>query len=301
MTPQMNTYLLHGDPKDVDKIMANELNALTFDDREALSEEVHGVRSLAPVETPEMIQKALIDLRSEFIDRLKLALVSLPSLPFPHSARNSHHIDDSSDTINSDDISRREYLNDLLDASNFFASSSSCSSRVEEHPDSMKSNCSLQYPASIPTPIKESSTEFQSCGGSSLNNSSSYDYKGNRTHSRNYTKYSYALSDGFRLKFLRAELFDVKKAATRYLKCIDFLVAYFGLVALERPLYLKDLDKDEQKLIREGRCQLMPSRDRLGRRIVVFQGAVGKGYSHHNTVRICGVPFELHLLFIIEE
>ena len=23
MTPQMNTYLLHGDPKDVDKIMAN--------------------------------------------------------------------------------------------------------------------------------------------------------------------------------------------------------------------------------------------------------------------------------------
>ena len=256
----MNTHLLRGDPKDVDKILADELNALSFHDREALSEEMHGVRSLAPVETPEMIQKALISLQFEFEGRLKVALVSLPSRNVP---RNSNHIDNSrnnsrnnsnhnsSDAINSDcnseDVSRRKYLNDLLKASEFFTSSSSCSSRVEG--------------------------------------------------SRNYTKYSYALSDAFRLKFLRAELFDVKKAATRYLKCIDFLVAYFGLVALERPLYLKDLDKAEQKLMREGHCQLMPSRDRFGRRIVVFQGAVGKGYSHRNLVR--DVSFVLHLLLII--
>jgi len=41
------------------------------------------------------------------------------------------------------------------------------------------------------------------------------------------------------------------------------------------------------KLIKEGRLQLMPSRDRFGRRIVVFVGAYGKGYSHANRFRVC--------------
>lgn len=106
------------------------------------------------------------------------------------------------------------------------------------------------------------------------------------SHKLKHHKYAYAVSDRFRIKFLRADLFDVKKAAARYLKCIDFLVNYFGLVALERPLYLKDLDKNEQKLLKEGGFQLMPSRDRFGRRIIVFLGVPGVGYSHVNRFKV---------------
>jgi len=89
------------------------------------------------------------------------------------------------------------------------------------------------------------------------------------------------------MKFLRAELFDVKMAAVRFLRCIDFLVDYFGLVALQRPLYITDLDRNEQKLLKTGRCQLLPSRDRFGRRIIVFLGSIGPEESHLNRFKVC--------------
>jgi hypothetical protein len=47
------------DPKVVEEMLSKELANMSFADRNAINEEVHGVRSLAPDETPEMLEKSL--------------------------------------------------------------------------------------------------------------------------------------------------------------------------------------------------------------------------------------------------
>ena len=230
--------LLNADPRSVDKLLASELNSLSFLDREALSDEMHGVRSLAPSETPGMVARAMSDFEDEIETRMRCALTASSTLGRSISRYSNH---------NSDSI-RREYLTGLVAA-------------LKE--------------------TKGGDDRSEDENGNSNNNSNSNNNNNNNYH----TKYAHALSNEFWIKFLRAELFDAKKAADRYVECIDFLVDYFGPKALERPLCLSDLDKEEMKLIKEGRLQLMPSRDRFGRRIVVFVGAYGKGYSHANRVR----------------
>jgi hypothetical protein len=80
----------------------------------------------------------------------------------------------------------------------------------------------------------------------------------------------YIQSKDFCLKFLRAELFDTKKAAMRLTMHVGLLQEFFGDVGLLRPLRWDDLSKGEHDSIREGRLQVLPSRDRSGRLITVF-------------------------------
>jgi len=277
---QSQEKLLLAEPNAIDKILADELNSLSFDDREALSEEMHGVRSLAPEESPEMIRNALSDLRKEIDDRLGSELSLLPPSTSLEKVWNNNINDNktsrSSKSSGNNTVNRREYLSGILHASMASSSSSSSSSSSEEdditYPLAVPSNASAHL--SPPITTSDPSVGFETCMNGNNNNTDP-------------SRYAYVLSDGFRIKFLRAELFDVKKAAGRYLKCVDFLVDYFGLVALERPLYLKDFDKEDMKLLKEGRCQLMPSRDRFGRRIICFLGAFGKGYTHRNRFKVC--------------
>ena len=84
----------------------------------------------------------------------------------------------------------------------------------------------------------------------------------------------------FLLQFLRAERFDTAKAALRYCNCLNFLQSYFGDYALERELYVSDLNSEEMALLKSGCIQLIPGqRDRFGRRIIAFVGEVGYGQS----------------------
>lgn len=86
---------------------------------------------------------------------------------------------------------------------------------------------------------------------------------------------SYIMESAFRLGFLRAERYDVQKAAIRYCKCLDFLAEFFGEYALTRPLLMSDLTKRESKFLRDGFVQILPSRDRNGRRIITQLGSYG--------------------------
>lgn len=73
----------------------------------------------------------------------------------------------------------------------------------------------------------------------------------------------------FRLRFLRAELFDAKKAATRLSKFLETGLEFFGSQVLVRPVRLSDFSRKEMKVFNIGRIQLLPYRDRSGRRVVV--------------------------------
>jgi hypothetical protein len=84
---------------------------------------------------------------------------------------------------------------------------------------------------------------------------------------------SYIRSDTFRLSFVRAAMFDVPKAAIKYIKYLDLLHEFFGDVGLQRPLRFTDLNKAEKECLKEGRRQILPSRDRSGRLIMFEKGS----------------------------
>ncbi len=91
-------------------------------------------------------------------------------------------------------------------------------------------------------------------------------------------KSNYVQTPEFRLRFLRAERFDVKKAAIRYCRGLDYLVASFGEQALLRQLYLSDLSKEEERFLKKGLKQILPTRDRFGRRLMAHFGSYSNEY-----------------------
>ena len=71
MNSKLKTYTpLQMDPHSVDELLTEEMGKLSFQARNAIYEEIHGVGSLAPEETPELIQRSLIEMSNE-IDRIK--------------------------------------------------------------------------------------------------------------------------------------------------------------------------------------------------------------------------------------
>ena len=79
-----------------------------------------------------------------------------------------------------------------------------------------------------------------------------------------------------RIRFLRADEFDPAKAAQRFINYLDYYHELFGTIALMRPIYFDDLNKDEQNILRKGSIQLLPCRDRTDRRILMRIGPMGR-------------------------
>jgi hypothetical protein len=80
--------------------------------------------------------------------------------------------------------------------------------------------------------------------------------------------HSYLLNKDIKLRFLRSELFDPTKSALRYTKYLDLLLEIYGEYALQRPIRLQDFNREELSFFKSGQYQLLPFRDRCGRRIL---------------------------------
>ena len=104
---------------------------------------------------------------------------------------------------------------------------------------------------------------------------------------------TFAMNRDFRLRFLRCELFDAPKAAIRLVKYMDFILEIFGqdrIELLERPIYLKDLEREEEthNFLKSGHFQLLDYRDRSGRRVgVVFLTNEMMSYNVYARVSFC--------------
>lgn len=83
---------------------------------------------------------------------------------------------------------------------------------------------------------------------------------------------NYVIAPEFRIRFLRTEFFDVKKAVLRYCKYLNHVWDLFGDVALVRQIALSDLNKKELKYLKGGQVQGLLSRDKMGRRIFALFG-----------------------------
>ena len=92
---------------------------------------------------------------------------------------------------------------------------------------------------------------------------------------------TYVNTKEFRLMFLRCEQFDVQKAATRLLLFLDTIRESFGDVVLERRIRFSDLDEPAAETVSKGMLQMLPGRDRSGRRVAGNFPFVIQG---------CGIP-----------
>jgi len=82
----------------------------------------------------------------------------------------------------------------------------------------------------------------------------------------------YVIAPEFRIRFLRTEFFDIKKAVLRYCKYLNHVWDLFGDLALVRQITLNDLNKKELKYLEGGNVQGLLSRDKMGRRIYAIFG-----------------------------
>jgi predicted Mrr-cat superfamily restriction endonuclease len=78
----------------------------------------------------------------------------------------------------------------------------------------------------------------------------------------------YVTCDKFLLKFLRAEMFNARLAAGTMVRFFDEKKKLFGPEKLTKEIKLWDLDKDDQTFLQSGVNQILPQRDRAGRRII---------------------------------
>jgi hypothetical protein len=92
----------------------------------------------------------------------------------------------------------------------------------------------------------------------------------NSNSNSNSNNSSYLLCNENKLRFLRCEFFNPIKAALRYTKYLDLLHQVYGEYALKRPIRLQDFNKEELSFLKSGQYQLLPYRDRGGRRIMAI-------------------------------
>lgn len=86
-------------------------------------------------------------------------------------------------------------------------------------------------------------------------------------------KNCYLNDPDIRLRFLRCECFVVDKAVHRLISFLEFTSDLFGDYVAERPIQLSDFNtKDEELALQNSRNQLLPFRDRSGRRVLVGVG-----------------------------
>ena len=91
----------------------------------------------------------------------------------------------------------------------------------------------------------------------------------------------------FRLMALRTERFDPDLAANHMVNFFDKKMALFGEEKLTRDIQISDLDPEKDiPILESGVIQLLPSRDRSGRDIIMIVPKLLKGSLDNSLVRV---------------
>jgi hypothetical protein len=112
----------------------------------------------------------------------------------------------------------------------------------------------------------DASKESSSSSNNNISNNISNKGKKNRRD------YCYVNDPNVRLRFLRCERFDARKAVKRLVKFLDFAKALFGNFVADRPIRNADFSRDELKHLHNSRLTYLPFRDQAGRRVLTGVG-----------------------------
>ena len=185
----------------IDMFMAKELNQLSFDERNNINEEIHGVYTRYNVrETPEQIARSLEELEFEIVHNVPMFRKAAyqRSLVLQQQQQQQHYL--PSDNQN-------QYNHNT------------CSKNTRNGP----------------------------AGGMYYTNDPS-----------------------FRVVFLRTALWDAHRAALRFVSFLDLVFELWGDIALTTKIWTTQacFDASELRAFRSGNMQVLPGRDRAGRRIM---------------------------------
>ena len=98
---------------------------------------------------------------------------------------------------------------------------------------------------------------------------------------------SYTSSRALRLKFLRSESFESKRAAARLVGFFEKKLEIFGPDSLARDLLISDLDDDDKICLQSGLLTLVPEKDMAGRAIMTWIPMLkGAGFPVISKVRV---------------
>jgi hypothetical protein len=96
----------------------------------------------------------------------------------------------------------------------------------------------------------------------------------------------YISNRAFRLQFLRAHNFDARTAARRIIEYFEGKRSLFGKEKLTKDITLEDLDEDDLATLKSGYLQLLPMKDRSGRRILGVMTKLRTFKHVENVVRV---------------
>jgi hypothetical protein len=94
---------------------------------------------------------------------------------------------------------------------------------------------------------------------------------------------SYTDCSSFRLMFLKAARFDVKAAATSFVRYFEDKRRLFGEESLGRDISFSDLNQDDRDTLATGCCQFLSEPDRGGRSIF-FWGQCNTTYKERENL-----------------
>lgn len=83
----------------------------------------------------------------------------------------------------------------------------------------------------------------------------------------------------FRMKFLRSDYWDARKAAARFVRFFDWKLELFGEAKLTKHISWDDLEPEDTKMLKKGHMQRLPERDRAGRAVYI---AIYNGQTYHS-------------------
>jgi hypothetical protein len=111
----------------------------------------------------------------------------------------------------------------------------------------------------------------------------------------------YVSDPGLRLKFLRADSFNVEKAVDRMVRFFDIKLYLFGKDKLCLDITMKELSPADRASLKAGFMQLLPVRDRAGRAIFMLLPSFQTYEEPENMVRFhyhVGVYLENCIIYL---
>lgn len=95
----------------------------------------------------------------------------------------------------------------------------------------------------------------------------------------------YVMDSTFLLMFLRADQFDTKAAAARFVSFFRIKLELFGRDKLGREIRVDDLNEDDIACLESGYAQVLNARDRAGRAIFMLMPMIRKYKTMENKLR----------------
>ena len=101
----------------------------------------------------------------------------------------------------------------------------------------------------------------------------------------------------FKLMFLRADEFDVKKSAQRLIDHFECKMDFFGPELLSQDISYNHLSPEEQDIVKSGRFQFLEDTDHAGRRVWFHRVAKSDFQNPNVEVRVsCGDLYSIYFV-----